>query len=179
MLLAIAVVYYLRRGNNSSNADLDFRNKFRNRLYGACGRREADVEEALIRGMDALIEQTHLEDGIARTRGLQENMFMVVGCCLAEIPVMIVGPPDSSKTLAVTVVAKHARGEYSKSSFYNAIPSLVQFHYQCSRRSTSNETKLSSNAPSRGKRKPTSSMAMLPVLFSWTKQVSQRRNVRA
>ncbi|KAJ1392836.1 hypothetical protein B484DRAFT_484496, partial [Ochromonadaceae sp. CCMP2298] len=89
--------------------------------------------------MDALMQQTHLDAGIASTRGLQENVFMVVVCTLAQIPLMIVGPPGSSKTLAVTVVAENARGEYSKSAFYKAVPSLIPYHYQCSRRSTSKQ----------------------------------------
>jgi hypothetical protein len=54
---------------------------------------------------------------------------------------MIVGPPGSSKTLAVTVVDENARGEYSHSDFYKEVPTLVPHRYQCSRRSTSNEIK--------------------------------------
>eukprot|EP00965_Chrysotila_dentata_P207769 6184319-Pleurochrysis_carterae.AAC.1 len=91
--------------------------------------------------MHALMRQTHLDDGIASTRGLQENIFMVVVCCLAEVPLMIVGPPGSSKTLAVTIVADNARGDYSHTAVYKSMPSLVPLHYQCSRRSTSNEIK--------------------------------------
>jgi ATP-dependent 26S proteasome regulatory subunit len=52
---------------------------------------------------------------------------------------MIVGPPGSSKTLAVTVVAENAKGEYSKSAFYKVAPKLIPSHYQCSRRSTSRQ----------------------------------------
>ena len=85
------------------------------------------------------MEHTYLEPGIAQTRGLKENIFMVAMCCLADVPLMIVGPPGSSKTLAVTVVAENAKGSYSRSAFYKAVPSLLPFHYQCSRRSTSNE----------------------------------------
>jgi hypothetical protein len=141
MVLAIAVVYYLRLGSSSSNPDLDFRKKFRNRLQSSCGEQDADVEGVLIRAMSALMGQTFLEPGIAKTRGLQENILMTVVCCLARVPLMIVGPPGSSKTLALTIVAENARGEYSKSEFYKVVPTLVPFHYQCSRRSTSHEIK--------------------------------------
>lgn len=54
---------------------------------------------------------------------------------------MIVGPPGSSKTLAVTVVDENARGETSKKNFFKHLPSLVPHRYQCSRQSTSNEIK--------------------------------------
>eukprot|EP00966_Prymnesium_polylepis_P023248 534786-Prymnesium_polylepis.1 len=136
MLLALSVVYYLRLGSDSSDLDQDFRRKFRTRLKSVCGQQDADVEGTLIRAMAALMKQTVFDAGIAKTRGLQENIFMVVICCLAQVPLMIVGPPGSSKTLAVTVVAENARGEYSKTEFYKAAPTLIPFHYQCSRRST-------------------------------------------
>jgi hypothetical protein len=139
MLLALAVVYYLRLGSDSSDLDQDFRRKFRTRVKGVCGQQDADVEGTLIRAMAALMKQTVFDAGIAKTRGLQENIFMVVVCCLAQVPLMIVGPPGSSKTLAVTVVGENARGEYSKTDFYKAAPTLIPFHYQCSRRSTSKE----------------------------------------
>lgn len=133
-------MYYLRLGAHGVNKEDDFRRKFRNRLASACGgAQDANVEEALCSSMSALMDQTLLDDGIASTRGLQENVFMVVVCCLAKIPLMIVGPPGSSKTLAVTVVAENARGAYSKSDFYKAIAALIPFHYQCSRRSSSYE----------------------------------------
>lgn len=139
MLLALAVVYYLRLGSNASDLDQDFRRKFRTRLKGVCGQQDADVEGGLAKAMAALMKQTMLEPGIAQTRGLQENVFMVVVCVLAQVPLMIVGPPGSSKTLAVTIVAANARGQYSQTEFYKAAPHLIPFHYQCSRRSTSLE----------------------------------------
>ena len=139
MLLALAVVYYLRLGSNSSDLDKDFRRKFRTRLKSVCGQQDADVEGGLAKAMAALMKQTMLEPGIAQTRGLQENVFMVVICVLAQVPLMIVGPPGSSKTLAVTIVAANARGQYSQTEFYKAAPHLIPFHYQCSRRSTSLE----------------------------------------
>lgn len=141
MLLSIAVVYYLKLGTDSSNSDNDFRRKFCERLKGACGSRSADVEAALRGSMDALMEQTELGPGIAKTRGLKENLFMVVVCSLAQVPLMIVGPPGSSKTLAVTIADENARGQYSKSPFYKSAANLVPFRYQCSRKSTSVEIK--------------------------------------
>jgi MoxR-like ATPase len=139
MLLSLAVVYYLRLGSDGDDLDQAFRMKFRTRLKKECGRQDADVEGPLARAMSELMDQTVLEPGIAQTRGLRENIFMVVICCLAQVPLMIVGPPGSSKTLAVTVVAENARGEYSKTDFYKASPAFIRFHYQCSRRSTSRE----------------------------------------
>ncbi|CAM9145735.1 unnamed protein product, partial [Ectocarpus fasciculatus] len=137
LVLAVVVVYYLRLGSDGN----DFRQKFRMRLQNQCGRDEVSMETGLVEAMDALMKQTLLDSGIANTRGLQENIFMIVVCCLAGVPLMIVGPPGSSKTLAVTIVAENARGEYSQSRFYRAAPQLIPFRYQCSRSSTSHQIK--------------------------------------
>ena len=139
MLLSLAICYFVRLGSDTSDLDKDYRRRFRTRLKTECGQQDADVEGALEKAMAALMKQTSLEPGIAQTQGLKENLFMVVICCLAQVPLMIVGPPGSSKTLAVTVVSENARGEYSKSNFYKAAPTLIPFHYQCSRRSSSKE----------------------------------------
>jgi|TARA_B110001469_G_C9547907_1_gene271882 hypothetical protein len=52
----------------------------------------------------------------------------------------VIGPPGSSKTLSVTIVADNAKGEQAKArSFYRTQKRLTAYHYQCSKRSTSKE----------------------------------------
>ena len=52
----------------------------------------------------------------------------------------VIGPPGSSKTLSVTIVADNAKGEQAKArSFYRTQKRLAPYHYQCSKRSTSKE----------------------------------------
>lgn len=138
MVLAIAIVYYLRLGSDPYNPDNDYRTKFRNKIRGNFGN-QMDIAAVLNTCTLNIIEHIQLEDGVAGTTGLHENIVMIIICCLARCPLMIIGPPGSSKTLAVTIVAENARGEYSKSDFFKAIPALMPFRYQCSRRSTSLE----------------------------------------
>ena len=137
-LLAIGIVYYLRLGGDAFNAEKDYRRKFKTEFQSLCGL-DADVREVSKRAMDALMKHTELQPGIAPTEGLQENIYVVLVCLMAKVPVMIVGPPGSSKTLAVGILAENARGEYSRSEMYRAISMLIPFHYQCSRRSTSQQ----------------------------------------
>ena len=137
-LLTIAVTYYLRMGTDHSDSDRNFRRDFRSKLKSKCGV-NVNVDDVVTYAMEKLMEQTFLEPGIAATRGLQENIFMVFICLLTQIPLMIVGPPGSSKTLAVTILTENARGDYSRSEVYKAAPSMIAFHYQCSRRSTSKQ----------------------------------------
>ena len=137
-LLAIGIVYYLRLGMDAFNPEKDYRRKFKTKFQTDCGQ-DADVKEVSTRAMDELMEQTDLQPGIAPTEGLKENIFMVLVCLISKVPVMIVGPPGSSKTLAIGILVENARGEYSRSEVYKAISYLIPFHYQCSRRSTSQQ----------------------------------------
>ena len=64
---------------------------------------------------------------------------MITVCTFSRTPIMIVGPPGSSKTLAVSIVTDNANGEESPSLFYRKYARIQPFHYQCSKTSTSNE----------------------------------------
>ena len=44
--------------------------------------------------------ETEIPPGIALTEGLKENIFMTVVCALSLTPLVIVGPPGSSKVRA-------------------------------------------------------------------------------
>ena len=44
-----------------------------------------------------MVGELVIPQGIALTRGLKENVFMTVVCSLSSTPLMIVGPPGSSK----------------------------------------------------------------------------------
>lgn len=64
---------------------------------------------------------------------------MTLICALSRTPLVIIGPPGSSKTLSVNTVVGNANGEESCGPFYRNHPRLEPFHYQCSRLSTSLE----------------------------------------
>jgi hypothetical protein len=136
MLLTVGVVYYLRLSP-------EYRARFEQMLHSSLSTEREEGEplsEVLDEVMKGLLDNTELEKGIARTQGLKENIFMTIVCCCARIPLTVIGPPGSSKTLSVTVVTENAKGKQSRSeSFYRTQKRLVPFHYQCSRRSTSRE----------------------------------------
>jgi len=135
MLLAIAVVYYLRLDTRS-------RQTFLTKIEELPVGEEKDAEglqEVLDYAMDVVISNTEIPPGIADTRGLRENVFMTLVCSLSQTPLMIIGPPGSSKTLSVNVVSDNANGEESPNLFYRKFARLSFFHYQCSKASTSKE----------------------------------------
>ncbi|KAL1518601.1 hypothetical protein AB1Y20_002889 [Prymnesium parvum] len=137
MLLTISVVYFLRLSP-------EHRERFQRELHrDEVGYpSELRLVPVLSECMDTLLQSRHteIEPGIARTQGLKENIFMVATCLSARVPLMIIGPPGSSKTLSVNIVAANAKGDLANpKSFYKTQDRLIQYHYQCSRKSTSTE----------------------------------------
>lgn len=134
MLISVGIVYYLRL---DSFARKEFLQKLESLPSEQC--QNCHLMEVLDSAIDTLIMQTVIPEGIALTRGLKENIFMTTVCTLSRTPLMIVGPPGCSKTLAVSIVTENANGEESPSLFYQKYARIQPFHYQCSKSSTSNE----------------------------------------
>jgi hypothetical protein len=92
MLLAIAVVYYMR-------LDAAGRQEFLECMKTLPAERQEkeNLQQILDSTMQTVIGATVIPPGIAVTRGLMENLFMTLVCLLSRTPLMIVGPPGSSK----------------------------------------------------------------------------------
>jgi hypothetical protein len=134
MLLSIAVVYYFRLDTASREEFL----RAIDELPTEAGQ-QLKLLQILNNAMDFVVHTTEIPLGIAVTRGLKENIFAALVCAVSQTPLIIVGPPGSSKTLAVHIVGDNANGSDSASRFYNTRPRLSLFHYQCSKQSTSKE----------------------------------------
>jgi hypothetical protein len=92
MLLAIATVYYLRLDTVSREEFLNM-----TRSLPAERHEKTDLLDVLNSAMDEVIHETEIPGGVAITRGLRENVFVTFVCTLSRTPLMIVGPPGSSK----------------------------------------------------------------------------------
>ena len=134
MLLAIATVYYLR-------LDILGRAEFleMTRALLAEQREHSNLNWILNQAMAEVINETDTPEGIVITRGEKENVFMTFVCTLSGTPLIMVGPPGSSKTLSVNIVADNSNGEDSSSPFYRKHERLSLFHYQGSKQLTSKE----------------------------------------
>jgi hypothetical protein len=134
LLLTIGVVYYLRLGPT-------YRVRFLGGLENIATEslEQLKLDTALEDAMQQILDETEVPQGIARTTGLKENVFMTFVCALSRVPLIIIGPPGSSKTLSVNIVTGNANGEESRKAYYRQHPRLDPFHYQCSRLSTSTE----------------------------------------
>lgn len=134
LMLSIATVYYLRLDGSGR---LEFFARLR--VLPTEAGQHPGLLEVLNDAMDTVIAATEIPSGIAITRGLKENVFATLTCAISQTPLIIVGPPGSSKTLAVHIVGDNATGSDSISSYYKKRPRLSLFHYQCSKQSTSKE----------------------------------------
>ena len=83
--------------------------------------------------MDYVASGIKIPRAIAMTTGLKENLLMVFICTLSHIPLMIIGPPGTSKTLSVSLIGDNMKGKDSPGSYFRTHPTLELFHYQCSR----------------------------------------------
>jgi hypothetical protein len=92
MILAVAIVYYMRLDADSRLELLQTIKALPNELLEA-----ESFEKVLEDAMDTVIEDTFVPPGIAMTQGLKENLFVTLVCSLSRTPLMIVGPPGSSK----------------------------------------------------------------------------------
>lgn len=92
MLLSVAVVYYMRLDEPSRREfEREVEQFMRESNY------PEGLESTLEEAMGIVQNNTDTSDGIAATRGLRENLFVVLVCSLSRTPLMIVGPPGTSK----------------------------------------------------------------------------------
>jgi hypothetical protein len=92
MLVAVAVVYFVRLDTKSREEFVTLLNN----LQTERGQTE-DFLEIFNNLMDSVLSETDIPLGIAATRGLKENVFITLVCTMSKTPLMIIGPPGSSK----------------------------------------------------------------------------------
>ena len=137
--VSIGIVYYFRLNPK-------YRKKFEEEMntFIEIGKRGMKLRfsEVLQDELDSMISKFHLPLRIAATQALKENIYATIICILNKIPLIIVGPPGSSKTLSVKIISACMKGNYSQSKEFRneeLFPPVDQHSYQCSRRSNSNE----------------------------------------
>eukprot|EP00931_Biecheleriopsis_adriatica_P017997 TRINITY_DN1271_c1_g1_i1.p1 TRINITY_DN1271_c1_g1~~TRINITY_DN1271_c1_g1_i1.p1 ORF type:complete len:4782 (+),score=1057.93 TRINITY_DN1271_c1_g1_i1:65-14410(+) len=98
--------------------------------------KEADVNDLLTSTQYDFVSQMELGEGIALNEALRENLFMLLVSVMNHIPILLIGKPGCSKSLAMGVLQNNLNGNVSKVDFFKAMPALDVFAYQCSPLST-------------------------------------------
>jgi hypothetical protein len=132
MTVTIMLVYGLRLPRS-------LRKKFDEHMapgFRSIGSMICDPSSALLDRARRLFSNSNIPTGIAPTAAILENLFAVVCCCEAKIPLVIKGPPGCSKTLSFTIAADNMKGPGSSRPFYQLLHQISTFRYQCSVYST-------------------------------------------
>ena len=137
VFVALALVYYFRLNEQS-------RQQFKNEMNKICLVDEQSIpvtfEQAVNDEFDWVTDHINLPIDIAPTDALKENIYAIIVCTMTRIPVIIVGPPGSSKILSFKIVTSNFQGQESK--WKNDMDILLRmdpYFYQCSHKSTSKE----------------------------------------
>ena len=138
LFVALALVYYFRLNER-------YRKQFKEKINKCCrpvGEHGflGTFEVALEDEFKWVSEHVDLPIGIAPTDALKENIYAIIVCTMTHIPLIIIGPPGSSKTLSFKIVTSNFQGQESKwKDDIDILLRLDPHFYQCSRNSTSTE----------------------------------------
>ncbi|KAL9656881.1 hypothetical protein ABK040_004415 [Willaertia magna] len=129
MLLALAFTFYSRLNREQ-------RRLYLVKLHQSSGNlihfQPKYFTELLIRYQMQLTREMAPEEGIALNEALIENIFMLFIAIVNHIPIIIVGYPASSKSLAIDLISKAMRGKASQNKKLQSLPDINIFAYQCS-----------------------------------------------
>ena len=79
---------------------------------------------------DYLINQIELEQGIGKNKILKENLFLMFVSILANIPLIIIGKPGTSKRLSIKLITESMKGIYSKNKFFRLFPNVFTTNFK-------------------------------------------------
>lgn len=95
-----------------------------------------ELNKMLIDTSYEFVSQMDLGEGIALNEALRENLFMLLVSVMNQIPILLIGKPGCSKSLAMGVLQNNLNGEVSSRDFFKSMPAVDVFAYQCSPLST-------------------------------------------
>ena len=137
--VSMALVYYFRL---DSDCRAKYLKEMNNRPVFSSDKEPVTFSDALQNELDWLIENISLPEGVAATEALKENLYSIVICTMTHTPLIILGPPGSSKTLSFKIIISNLQGMASINKVFresDVFHALEPTFYQCSRRSTSTE----------------------------------------
>jgi MoxR-like ATPase len=92
---------------------------------------KASFGQLLERAQHTIVSQMHLGDGIALNEALRENLFMLLVSVMNQIPILVIGKPGCSKSLAVSILQDNLKGSVSDRQLFKTMPAIEVLPYQC------------------------------------------------
>ncbi|OMJ91253.1 hypothetical protein SteCoe_6230 [Stentor coeruleus] len=130
-ILSFCHCYYLRISNENE------RNEIMQQISKVTLCKVEDLMNIIKAEQDDLFARMDLKSGTALNQALRENLFAIIPCILAKLPVLICGKPGCSKSLAISLVFSNLRGTKSHDEYFKTLPELIQISYQGSESCTS------------------------------------------
>jgi len=97
---------------------------------------ESEFERILVETQHEFVSQMDRGEGIALNEALRENLFMLLVSVMNQVPILLIGKPGCSKSLAMEVLTSTLNGPVSNKEFFQTMPAVDTFPYQCSPLST-------------------------------------------
>ena len=86
--------------------------------------------------IDFIINEIKIEKGYGKNYSLKLNIFLMFFAIYSHIPLIVVGKPGCSKSLAVQLILRNMRGEFSDSPFLRNYPIIISTPFQGSENNT-------------------------------------------
>ena len=122
-MVAIHVVYVSKLNNRSG-------------LYSKLG---DTFESTVLQVQNRFMECIKLPKGIVLNDALRDNVFMMIVGITLKIPVFIIGPPGTSKSLSKSIVSEVMIGIASQNSLFRKLPEATLRVLQCSPHTTAKD----------------------------------------
>ena len=123
IMVAIHVVYVSKLNNRSG-------------LYSKLGN---TFESTVRQVQNRFMEFIKLPKGIVLNDALRDNVFMMIVGITLKIPVFIIGPPGTSKSLSKSIVSEVMIGIASQNSLFRKLPEATLRVLQCSPHTTAKD----------------------------------------
>lgn len=127
LYLSLALVYYFRLNKV-------YREKYAEELSNG----RYNFLDILHSELKWFMENLSIPPGIANTQALRENVYAMIICIMNCIPLIITGPPGTSKTLSFKIVQANMQGDVSPMPLFRTeiFNRITPHMYQCSKHST-------------------------------------------
>ena len=96
-------------------------------------------QEVINEEYEFLISCLQSPQDIGRNISIKENIFVMFVCLFNKIPLILTGPPGSSKSISFSILKNSLRGEASQVPFLSQFPKIKAFYHQGHLQSTSQQ----------------------------------------
>ena len=156
-ILALVFCYYYRISFATKRDQ--YLEKISNRLYGSST--QDKIKDLIKEEADFYISHFSQDEQIVQNDSITECILAMIVCILTRIPLLVIGKPGCSKTLALRFLQKQFKGSHSSDPFFKNYPEIVLFTFQGSLTcESSGIEKVFERAKNAGKTNP----AIIPVV---------------